>query len=255
MLLDGLDEVPHDLRVSARQVVGAVLALWEPARVLVTCRIRSYTGETVLPGFESQTLAPLDKPRIEQFTQAWYQAQADLRHLPAPQAARKAEDLAAAATSGNLRELAENPMMLTAMAIIHQKDVGLPRQRVCLFQKVVEVLLRCWQQEKMGEKELAPSAELRAVLLDNRRLLPIMQRLAYAAHQTKRKDRADLPQGRALELLKGEQYLGHNGLASEFLDYVDQRAGLLVGQGGDLRHPLTYSFPHRNFRSIWRAAT
>ena len=40
------------------------------------------------------------------------------------------------------------------------------------------------------------------------------------------------------------------GLAAEFLGYVDQRAGLLVGQGGtnEGRLPKTYTFPHRTFQ-------
>ena len=250
LIFDGLDEVPHDLRMRMRQAVGALLQRWHPARVLVTCRIRSYVGDAELPDFQAHTLAPLDRPRIEQFAAAWYDAQVTLRRLEAAQARRKADDLAAAAVSAELIELAENPMMLTAMAIIHQKEIGLPRQGVCLYKEVVEVLLRRWQKEKVGEKELAPSPALRAVLLDNWRLLPIVQHLAYEAHQVQRQGRgaADLSRGVALALLEQDQYLGSSARAEEFLDYVDQRAGLLVGQGGDLRHPTTYSFPHRTFQ-------
>ncbi|MFZ1599206.1 MAG: NACHT domain-containing protein, partial [Anaerolineae bacterium] len=250
LIFDGLDEVPHDARMRMRQAVGALLQRWRPARVLVTCRIRSYVGEAELPDFQVHTLAPLDEPRIRQFAAAWYDAQVTLRRLEAGQARRKADDLAAAAVSAELIELAENPMMLTAMAIIHQKEIGLPRQGVCLYKEVVEVLLRRWQKEKVGEKELTPSPALRAILLDNWRLLPIVQRLAYEAHQAQRQGQgaADLPRRLALELLEQDQYLGSSARAEEFLDYVDQRAGLLVGQGGDLRHPTTYSFPHRTFQ-------
>jgi formylglycine-generating enzyme required for sulfatase activity len=37
-------------------------------------------------------------------------------------------------------------------------------------------------------------------------------------------------------------------LAHEFLDYVDQRTGLLKGNGGDLEKPTSYSLPHRIFQ-------
>ncbi len=39
-------------------------------------------------------------------------------------------------------------MLLTAMAIIHQKNVGLPRERVRLYNVAVEVLLTMWQKHK-----------------------------------------------------------------------------------------------------------
>jgi len=49
-------------------------------------------------------------------------------------------------------------------------------------------------------------------------------------------------------LLEDPQYLGNLELASEFLDYVDQRAGLLVGRGGAADQSTSYSFPHRTFQ-------
>ena len=173
LIFDGLDEVPHDSRMRMRQAVGALLQRWRPARVLVTCRIRSYVGEAELPDFQVHTLAPLDRPRIQKFAAAWYDAQVTLRRLEAAQARRKADDLAAAAVSAELIELAENPMMLTAMAIIHQKEIGLPRQGVCLYKEVVEVLLRRWQKEKVGEKELTPSPALRSGVRNRQRIAPL----------------------------------------------------------------------------------
>ena len=38
------------------------------------------------------------------------------------------------------------------------------------------------------------------------------------------------------------------GFASQFLDYVDERAGLLIGRGGTPERPRVYSFPHRQFQ-------
>jgi formylglycine-generating enzyme required for sulfatase activity len=45
-----------------------------------------------------------------------------------------------------------------------------------------------------------------------------------------------------------KEYLGEIGLAQEFLDYVDQRSGLIKGNGGELDKPTSYSFPHRTFQ-------
>ena len=65
--------------------------------------------------------------------------------VDAEQARSKAKYLAQVALSNDLRELVENPMLLTTMAIIHQMEVGLPRERVRLYSLAVEVLLHRWQ--------------------------------------------------------------------------------------------------------------
>ena len=69
-------------------------------------------------------------------------------------------------------------------------------------------------------------------------------------------DAADLTRGELLALLEQPAYLGDPGLAGEFLDYVDQRAGLLVGQGGDEtgRAARPTAFRTAPSRSTWPAA-
>ena len=140
--------------------------------------------------------------------------------------------------------------MLTSMAIIHQKEIGLPRERVRLYQLIVDVLLKRWQKQKTGAGQIVLSEGLEKFLKDELRLRTTIERLAYEAQLTGQGDKeaADLPRGRLLELLEIKEYLGHPGLAPEFLDYVDQRAGLLVGRGGDEEHPAIYTFPHRTFQ-------
>lgn len=247
LILDGLDEVPFAQQTQVRQAVGAVIQCYHPARLIVTCRIRSYTGAAVLPNVPSFTLAPFDDQKVRAFATAWYNAQREMGRVDAEQARRKAANLAEAALSADLRELAENPMMLTTMAIIHQREIGLPKERVRLYSLAVDVLLRRWQQRKAGDAGLAPSAALSAFLRDDLKLRLVMERLAYEAHRAKR-GAVDLERGAALVLLEQVEHLGDTSLAAEFLDYVDQRAGLLVGRGGEQGRPANYSFPHRTFQ-------
>ncbi|HOD06248.1 MAG TPA: NACHT domain-containing protein, partial [Anaerolineaceae bacterium] len=247
LVFDGLDEVPFALRQVVRQAVFAVLKTFQPVRVIITCRIRSYQDDFSQSDFKSYTVKPLDEKKITGFASAWYHRQRDLGRT-VPQDAES--DLARAATGDDLRELSSNPMMLTTMAIIHQKQTRLPDQRVKLYEEAVDILLRRWQQHKQGE--LSPSEELAKFLKDDTRLRPAMYRLAYAAHcarcQDKKSTTTDLPRGDALLILEDIKYLGDLKLAQEFLDYVDQRAGLLVGRGGKDGAPAAYSFPHRTFQ-------
>ncbi|MDX9954455.1 MAG: SUMF1/EgtB/PvdO family nonheme iron enzyme [Anaerolineae bacterium] len=249
LILDGLDEVPEHTRGRVRRAVGALLqAYGKLKRVIVTCRVRSYSGAAVLPGFTPHTLAAFNENKIRAFVQGWYQAQEQLGRVTAAVAAERSRDLQRAALSGDLRTLAGNPMLLTTMALIHQKEVGLPKERVCLYSLIVQVLFTRWQQRK----GLVVSPELTAVLSDDLKLRALLERLAYEAHsrQAGKRRGGDLARKDLLEILEDKAYLGNLSLAAEFLDYVDQRAGLLVGQGGagDAQAPKTYAFPHRTFQ-------
>ncbi|MCB0175751.1 MAG: AAA family ATPase, partial [Anaerolineae bacterium] len=254
LVFDGLDEVPEGVRRHVRLAVQAVLKAYPGIeRVIITCRIRSYVGSAKLPSFTPHTLAPFDRPKIEAFVTAWYQTQTRLGRLTLAQAEERRADLRQAALSAALQELAANPMLLTTMAIIHQRDTELPRERVRLYDEAVKVLLSRWQRHK----EIKVSDQLQTVLSDQLQLRRIIERLAYEIHQRQSRShrvnetkQGDLPRLEALGLLEAPQYLGDLSLANQFLDYVDQRAGLLQGRGGEEgnKAAIAYTFPHRTFQ-------
>jgi formylglycine-generating enzyme required for sulfatase activity len=136
------------------------------------------------------------------------------------------------------------------MAIIHQKEVGLPKERVRLYHLAVEVLLQRWQKHKVGDDDLA------VFLKDDLKVRAVMESLAYAAHRASVKSggTGSLLRKDAIELLEKPEIMGDLQLAGAFLDYVDQRAGLLVGSGGDLCKPTEYNFPHRTFQEYLAGA-
>jgi formylglycine-generating enzyme required for sulfatase activity len=250
IVLDGLDEAPEDRRAMVRRAIAALLRAYPKVeRVIVTCRIRSYVGCAVLLGFTAHTLAPFDKEKVRLFCDRWYEAQAGLGRFTEKDGKARAGDLKEAALSEGLRELSSNPLLLTTMAIVHQKNIGLPRERVRLYRLAVETLLRSWQKWK----GFSASPKLKALLDDDLRLRPVLEEIADRAHRQSGKEKADISRGDLLDLL--ERALGDVGLAAEFLEYVDHRAGVLIGQGGpegeeeDRRGPSkTYSFPHRTFQ-------
>lgn len=249
LVLDGLDEVRPELRAKVRAAVLAVRRLQWPERIVVTCRVRSYRGDAELSGFTAHTLAPFDEDKIRDFCKAWYRALHGLGRLDEETAKDRGEDLADKALLRDHEELAKNPMLLTTMALVHQRDVGLPRERAKLYERAIEVLLWRWQKRKVGET-LAPSAKLADLLADQPKLRQILQRLAFEAHRAGGPDQgaAGLDRGFLLELLEADEYLGDTALAAELLDYVDQRTGLLVGEGGTGKQPARYAFPHRTFQ-------
>jgi len=250
MVLDGLDEVPQALRVLVRKVVSALLSEYHLERLLITSRIRSYIGEAVFEHIPTFTLREFDHDKIRNFIRGWYRIQVEMGRVLEKDRQDRIDDLFTAAVSADLREISSNPMMLTSMAIIHQKEIGLPRERVRLYKLVVEVLITRWQKYKLGEGKLSPSKALVDFLKDENRLLGALEHLAYRAHEvgSENKKTADLSRKDALDILEAREYLGDPGLAGEFLDYVDQRSGLLRGNGGELNKPTSYGFPHRTFQ-------
>ena len=228
LVLDGLDEVAYDLRLLVREAVRAVLDEYNLPRVIITCRIRSYTGDSVFEGVSTFTLAKLDEELIASFVDNWYEAQRELGRVNANEQQERSTDLKAVATKEPLLSLASNPMLLTTMTIIHQQETVLPKERVKLYQKAVDLLLKRWQLSKEGaSKELAAYIENH-----DKKMRPIMERLAFEAHTAGASDEAaDLQRIESIDLLSDAQYLGHETIASQFLDYVDERAGLLIGRG------------------------
>ena len=247
LIFDGLDEVPEAER---RRVGLALLALLDAypaiARIIVTCRVRSYVGEAVLPSFKSHTLASFDDEKIKGFIAGWYRAQVDLGRLSQAVATERSNDLSRAALAPDLRELASNPMLLTTMAIIHQREVGLPNERVRLYDLAVSVLLNRWQ----AHKGVDVGPELRELLKNDLLLRKVLQQLAYVTHQREVQALRDLERKDALAILEQADALGSLMLADQFLAYVDLRAGVVVGEGGSQQsaRPNTYRFPHRTFQ-------
>ena len=244
LVLDGLDEVPYDVRPLVREATAAVLSMYNLSRVIVTCRIRSYTGEAVFKGVHTYTLAPLDEERITLFINNWYQAQCNLGRVLEKEQQTRVQDLIQVATQRPLVSLAANPMLLTTMTIIHQKKTRLPDERVRLYKEAVELLLKRWQEDHAGLPD-----HLADFIASEDRVRPAMEKLAFQAHKAGKDDNAaDIERDEALQILMEPQHLQDEVKAIQFLDYVDLRSGLLVGRGGSPNRPHVYSFPHRTFQ-------
>ncbi len=256
LVFDGLDEVPQTLRGRVRQAVGALIQNHEIERIIITSRSRSYTGQAVFPNFQSYAIAPFDEDKIRSFSRAWYNERHRQGHIQADQVEIRSNNLSNAATDPDLIEMSSNPMMLTSIALLHQREIGLPRERVRLYKLIVDVLISRWQKYKTGEEDFVPSEALAKFLKNDILLRATLEILAYEAHRLGSKTEnhnekiveTDLSRSHALTLLESQEFLGDLSLASEFLDYVDQRAGLLLGRGGELEHPTSYSFPHRTIQ-------
>jgi len=155
--------------------------------------------------------------------------------------------------SRSIRELAENPLLLTIICLVHRIDAVLPDERVVLYQKCTETLLNTWQAWKFQGEQ--PRSRNKV----ERRNRARMEALAYWMHclldKENKTQRSVVPYNDMRDFLA--QYIAEienppsdepSTLAEEFLRFVKERAGLLIEAGDGL-----YSFVHLTFQEYLTA--
>ncbi|RMH77780.1 MAG: NACHT domain-containing protein, partial [Calditrichaeota bacterium] len=259
VLLDGLDEVPEAerRREQLKQVVEDFVTTFSRCRVLVTSRVYAYQQkEWRLTDFAVTKLAPFSKGQIRRFIYAWYDHIAARRSMDPEDARGKATLLEGAVfSSERLLELAERPLLLTLMASLHAWHGGtLPERRVKLYAAATDMLLHWWEQAKVirdaqGNIILQQPSLSQWLRADRERVRELLNELAFKAHagQSDLTGTADVPEG---ELISGLMKLRNNPDVNpaELMDYLEQRAGLLLPRGNGV-----YTFPHRTFQEYLAA--
>jgi len=247
LVFDGLDEAPPRQRDLLREAVEAFCQTDSGNRFLVTCRIRSYEGAACLPSFKTATLAPFEEDQVASFIDRWYDALAQFEQFAPEPVAKKKANLKEAAQRLP-QSLARNPLLLTTIANVHANDVELPNQRVKLYQRAAEILLRRWQEHKAGKISLFEEIGL----TDDLKIYHALWELGHFAQKAERgNEAADIPEAEALQIL-ARNFAGVAqpwGAAERFLGFVDQTAGLLIGRGGAAGD--VFAFPHRTFQEYF----
>ena len=248
VLLDGLDEVPAGLRRAVVESVDDLVGRYPAHHYLVTCRPYAYVGQRWrLSGFREVTLAPFSEEQIVHFITTWYDELARRGRFTQAQATGRAGQLQAAATRADLRGLAERPLLLTVMALLHTFRGQLPEDRVELYHWTVDLLLRRWEGRVGDEEGVLEALDLPGLKMSD--LEAGLYEVAFRAHQGQgaAEGTADVAEGDLRDWLA--PYLGGSwDRAGRFVDYIRERAGLLV------RHkPAAYTFPHRTFQEYLAA--
>ena len=253
LLLDGLDEVA-DPTLRAR-VATAVVGLGAGGMVVVTCRVRSYTGavaETLDEWGESFELAPFSGGQIKHFVRGWYARGTEQGAIPTREATERSEELIERIGAlPMLRELAATPLLLTVMTILHYYNGKLPKDRADLYEDMTQLLLTRWTAAR--REAGAPPSLLEQLAVPSMRdfhLRNVLEDLAYQAHQG-----SQSPDGRGLleeskvrhELTKLFRQFdldhGQAGAKTEqVLRYLEDESGLLLNEGGEL-----YGLPHLTY--------
>ena len=224
VLLDGLDEAPNEEeRQSLVHWIEEASTRWESCRIVVISRPAAYRGESTLPGFAHASIEDLDDSAIETFFTRWCQA---LYPVQPDDAERHQAQLTGAIRSRpEIRRLARNPVMLTALAVVHWNETRLPEQRAELYDSILAWLSRS-RPSKPGR-------------IKPERCILILQNLALSMHchpqgrrtQVTRYEAAQSIAGDWRELPQEERLATAEG----FLRREEEDSGIIVGRGHEVR--------------------
>ncbi len=252
ILLDGLDECGDKVRRD--RVRGAVDELVRSAgrncRFLLTARPYAWPGGAD-PDRGVYMLADLNDDQIAQFIHAWYAALVKRKWCSPGEVKRKIDDLLNARNRPDLLPLAQNPLLLTLMATLHTNRGRLPDDRVDLYNDSVDLLMVRWNQQVGADKALLDELAVPGLKLSG--LREVLDGLAFKVHEENvgQQGTADIGEDR---LVRAFRPLLHESRdkAAVVVDYIEKRAGLLVGQG-EKDGERQFAFPHRTFQEFLAA--
>jgi formylglycine-generating enzyme required for sulfatase activity len=225
LLLDGLDEAPGEAaRATLARLVERAARAWANCRLVITTRPQAYHDDTVLSGFDEARIGALDNQAMCVFLARWCAALF-------PESAAKAEahtrELTQALQSRpEIWRMARNPVMLTAVAVLHWNEKRMPEQRADLYESILG-----WLAKSRARRPGRPTPD---------RCLALLQELAWAmqnrpAGRLVRAER-DWAVGvltpRFREAASEEERLER---ARGFLEEEELDSGIVVRRGPDVR--------------------
>lgn len=265
VLFDGLDEiVDSGLRETVREAIEGFAVRYPRSRIVVTCRTYSYSDPRWrLSGWPVHHLAPLTPSQIDLFIEQWYREQQQVDPGRASFYEAKARLFRKALSPGDgrrLHEIADNPLLLTVMAVVHTHRSELPDARASVYRECVDLLLLRWQALRT-----APAAEpvnlVHALGVANSTLQRALQEAAYNAYHGRVGQDGKTAGTITRDVLVAalDKHLGDFRKVETFLEYCEKSNGLLFFQGTvqpesseDVPVKI-YSFPHRTFQEYLAA--
>jgi formylglycine-generating enzyme required for sulfatase activity len=252
VLLDGLDEVRRpEQRAAIVMRVHDLVREFQPQgnRFVVTSRIEGYDQAPLGDEFHKGVLLPFDDAAIERFAHNWYLA--SLRVTPGDQAgeataAGQAEELVRAIrTRPEVRQLASNPLMLTILALIHERELQLPAQRGELYRRCVQAMAYDWDRRRSLYPGRLPT-KLGGEMVDEDYVVHFIGPVAFRLQHTE--PGGLMPRVQLKQMLAGlyvnDGRVRHQAraLADELIELVHLSGGLIQERATD-----AFGFMHQTF--------
>ena len=218
LMVDGLDEAPErQMRERIARLFERATGAFQKCDFLVSTRPQTNIGDSVLADFHQVRIGALELQEIRSFFEHFARA----LMLTDPESKVFKDDLETAlASRPEILEMAGNPIMLTALAVLQHNDQRLPEYRVELYESILG-----W---------LAAAHEHKPGRLPKEKCIAYMRKLALSMQ--------DGPAGRLVQVNKrGAAYLftrefgGSVDANEELLERETQDSGIISAMGSDLK--------------------
>ncbi len=170
LLLDGLDEVAgEEARARVVRVFANICERWGACRIIVTSRPIDTDRLVDHGGFTRAVVDPFGEREIKIFVHRWVDAlyEQDPKHRSGEALAYRDRLFAALRGHPEIRKLAQNPVMLTCLCVVHWNAGGLPDGRAAVYRAVLDWMLKARRElrEQRGfPQRLAETAYSRLAL-------------------------------------------------------------------------------------------
>ncbi|NQT86335.1 NACHT domain-containing protein, partial [bacterium] len=240
LIVDGLDETtPDDRDDRVLPWLAKLLDRYPNCRTIVTSRPAGYpAGALAALGFAECDLLDFDESEIERYVTQWCTAVRTAQGEEADEAKTNGEAdgvrlVEKTRTNAYVRDLARNPLMLSAICLVQFFRRGeLPHDRAVLYQWCVEGLLHEWDMRKGIQDEFGLDEKLR-----------VTREVAIAMQQD---GLAEYPAERVQTIFS--ETLHDAERAEALLAHIQARAGLL-----NERRPGVFGFAHLTFQEYLAA--
>jgi formylglycine-generating enzyme required for sulfatase activity len=224
VLLDGLDEAPNRIRrEDMARVFENATGTYKECRFVVTTRRATFTGKATLAAFQEVRVEELADEAVETFLDRWSKAlfPDDAAHANK----HRLELLPALRARIEIRRMARNPMMLTALAVVHWRERRLPEQRADLYESILTWLARA-REERPGREPAD-------------RCLELLGSLALGMQMEPRGRLTQIEKGRAAEVVSSQFRKPSEGerlrRAQQFLDEEEVDSSIVISRGAEVR--------------------
>ncbi len=234
LLFDGLDEVlterMSDMVINIQDFVDR----YNQNRFITSCRTASYHN---FRRFYDVAIADFDDKEIENFVSNWF----------GEERAEMAKECQQKLNSGDftsVKELAQNPLLLTLFCLVYQRGGQFPTKRATLYEKALLVLLEEWN----AAKEI-PKQYLGYKKLDTKAKELILSEIAYENFFQNRLffQRRDLIA--QIEKLLPEMLADDSSVnGADVIRDIEVQHGILVERAESI-----YSFSHLTFQEFLTA--
>ncbi|NEQ15361.1 MAG: NTPase, partial [Moorea sp. SIO3E2] len=241
VMFDSLDEVfEPGKREDVITDIHRFTNTYPKVRVIVTSRVIGYKPQRLRNAqFRHVMLQDLESEQIQTFIEHWH----ELTFTDQADKVRKQERLQKAIdTSSPIRQLAENPLLLTMMAILNRNQ-ELPRDRSELYNQASRLLLHQWDVERalLEDNRVDPKT------IDYQDKQQMLGKVAYFMQGNQAGLAGNLISGEDLERiikdeLKLREVTNPRAVAKVMINQLRTRNFILCFMGADY-----YAFVHRTF--------